>query len=119
MILEMIFVVLVVWLVVKYIFQIMYAERFVKHLKFSDTFIPLLGNVLNVVGKSQTAVYKKWVQSIEEKGTPLKSYFGTNLCIFVDKPDDMKTVLTQCLDKPFVYDFLPCKSGLVFETCKQ
>ncbi|XP_055325509.1 uncharacterized protein LOC129579448 [Sitodiplosis mosellana] len=116
MILETIFVMLVMWLIVKYILRMLHTESYVKHLKFGGTFIPFLGNVLSLVGKSQTEIYKNLVQTINKTGTPFKGYIGSNLCIFIDKPEDMKAVLTQCLDKPFVYGFLPCKLGLVFET---
>lgn len=119
MILETIFVVLVLWLLVSYILQMLHAESYVKNLSFCGIFIPFLGNILDLVGKSKTGIFNEFVRSVREIGTPFKRYIGPKLCIFIDKPEDVKSVLTQCLDKPFVYGFMPCKLGLIFEACKQ
>ncbi|XP_055321750.1 cytochrome P450 4c3-like [Sitodiplosis mosellana] len=92
-----------------------YTESYVKNVKFVNKFIPFFGNVLQLVGKSSTEAFRELVQFINREGTPFKGYIGPKLSIVVDKPDDIKAVLTHCLDKPFVYEFFPSKLGLLTE----
>lgn len=46
--------------------------------------------------------------------TPAAVWLGPKLHIIIDKPEDMQTVLLSpnCLDKPYVYRFLPNERGL-------
>lgn len=103
--------------ILKYILQIRYTESYVKNVKSVGKFIPFFGHALYLVRKSTDQVFIELVETIKRIDTPHKGYLGPKLCIVVDKPDDMKTVLTQCLDKPFSYAFFPSKRGLAVETC--
>lgn len=53
-------------------------------------------------------------------GTPLKGYIGPVLCLSLDRPDDIKTVLmsANCLDKPYLYQFYPRPCGILNARCK-
>lgn len=53
-------------------------------------------------------------------GTPLKGYIGPVLCLSLDRPDDIKTVLmsSNCLDKPYLYQFYPRPCGILNARCK-
>lgn len=49
-----------------------------------------------------------------DQETPSIFWFGTQLAFIVDKPEDMKAVLTSpnCLQKLYVYDFFRGTNGL-------
>ena len=112
-----IFVLLLSLLILKYILHIRYTESFVKNIKSVGKFIPFFGHAFQLVGKSMDQIVVDFIEAVNRIGTPFKGYLGPKLYIAVDKPEDMKTVLTQCLDKPFNYGFFPAKLGLPFERC--
>lgn len=94
-----------------------YTESYVKNVKSVGIFIPFFGHSFQLVGKSIDQIFFEFIEMVNRIGTPFKGYLGPKLCIAVDKPDDVKTVLTQCLDKPFNYGFFPAKLGLALERC--
>lgn len=117
MISVIIFVIFVSWFIIKYILQMYHVEKHVKNLKIFSTFIPIIGNAYKLIGKSPNEMFQEFVQFALKHDTPYKKYFGSELYIVIDKPEDVKIALTQCLDKPLVYDFFPYKSGLGNERC--
>lgn len=52
--------------------------------------------------------------AISQIETPAAIWLGPKLHILIDKPADLQTVLLSpnCLDKPYVYRFLPNERGL-------
>ncbi|XP_031639345.1 cytochrome P450 4C1-like [Contarinia nasturtii] len=104
--------------VVKYILHMRHMESYVKHLHIKQPVYPLLGNSLEVVGKTPQKLFVELVDYVKENSTPYKSYFGPVLVITIDRPDDFKTILmnNNCLDKPYFYGFYPSKVGLMSAT---
>lgn len=120
MILVPLIVILIVTAAVKYFLHIRYLEGYVKHLNIRRPFYPFIGNAHILFGKSTTEVFKETMEFIKENGTPYKSYIGPALLITLDKPEDLKTILTSpfCLSKPFVYQFYPSPAGILTVQCK-
>lgn len=52
--------------------------------------------------------------SMSKIETPAAAWLGPKLHLIIDKPEDLQTVLLSpnCLDKPYVYRFLPNERGL-------
>lgn len=106
--------------IIKYILHIRHLERYVKHLHLIQPSYPLIGNSLQVIGKTQTELFMEFIEYINSNGTPCKAYLGPILLIVIDKPEDFKSALMSqnCLDKPYFYEFYPSKVGLMSATCK-
>lgn len=103
---------------VKYILYINHLESYVKHVRHVKPSYPFIGNLLLLIGKSTKELFEIFVKTLEN-GTPVKSYLAAQLYMAIDEPDDVKAVLTSsdCLDKPFIYDYVP--HGLLAEKCMQ
>lgn len=58
---------------------------------------------------------------VKENDTPAKAYIGPVLNITLDKPEDIKTILMSqsCLDKPYMYRFLPSTVGILTTECRR
>lgn len=110
---------LVLWVLVKQLMRYYHFESYVKDLNSPYPIIPLLGSNCSVIGKSTTDVCNDFIEFSKTNGTPVKSYLGTDLIVTLDDPEDVKTILMSqhCLDKPFLFDFLPCPGGLVTIRC--
>lgn len=140
-VLTLIFILIVV-IVVKYILHMRHMESYVKHLNIRRPVYPLLGNAHFTFRKTTTEVFKEIMEFTKENDTPYKSYIGPALLIVIkidqinyglnvkkfnfyqqtlDKPEDLKTVLTSplCLSKPFVYQFYPSPAGILTVRCKR
>lgn len=96
-------------------------EGYVKHLKSTHPLLPIVGTAYGMIGKSATEAYKELLQFAKNNDTPVKTYIGSKLGITVDKPEDVKIILSspRCLDKPFLFDFFPYRAGIFTATCKQ
>lgn len=107
-------------ILVKYFVHMSRMERYVKHLKIKGPVYPFIGNAHLLVGKSEIQLFKEVTELIREIGTPNKAYVGPLLFVTIDKPEDMKTILTSphCLDKPYVYDYMPNSNGILSARCK-
>lgn len=108
-----------IWIILKYILHMRHTESYVKHLKFTRLFIPFIGNSFVTMGKSSAELFRVIIQLIKQNDTPNKLYIGPDLVIILDKPDDIKAILTSsnCLDKPYYYSFYPCPRGIFTEQC--
>lgn len=117
----LLFVFLVTTIVVKYFVHMKRMEGYVKHLNIKGTVLPFIGNAHVLVGKSDVQLFKEVMEYTREAGTPSKAYVGPLLFVTLDKPEDMKTILTSphCLDKPYVYDYMPNTNGILNARCKQ
>lgn len=107
-------------ILVKYFMHMNRMESYVKHLKTKGPVYPLIGNAHLMIGKSEVQLFKEVMQFTREIGTPMKAYVGPLLFVVIDKPEDMKTILTStyCLDKPYVYDYMPNTNGILNARCK-
>ncbi len=49
-----------------------------------------------------------------------KAWIGSKLFVFIDHPDDLRTILNSkdCLDKPYAYGFIKAGDGLLTSDCK-
>ncbi|XP_031632678.1 uncharacterized protein LOC116346652 [Contarinia nasturtii] len=114
-----VFVALITWAIVKYVLHMRHTESYVKNLKFVTPFVPFFGNILTLIRISgdNAETFSELFETVKRQETPLKSYIGHELNIILDKPEDVKTILTSpnCLDKPFMYNFFPYKHGLLNE----
>lgn len=115
------FVFLIVTILVKYFLHMRHMESYVKHLPMKRPFIPFIGNVHYLIGKTATEMLKEIMEFTKLTGTPHKSYVGPTLAITIDNPEDVKTVLTSpyCVCKPYVYHFYPSPDGILTARCKQ
>lgn len=95
-------------------------ESYVKHLKIKGPVLPFIGNAHLLIGKSSLELFKEVTKFIRETGTPFKAYVGPLLFVALDKPEDMKIILTSphCLNKPYVYDYMPNSNGILNVKCK-
>lgn len=78
--------------------------------------IPILGVAGRFFGKSNDQIIDIVLDTYDEVGsTPLQLWFGPVLVVGICEPDDCQTILTseQCLDKPYFYDLLKCKSSII------
>lgn len=114
-------VTLVICALVKYILEMYHNESYVQKLKCKQTFIPIFGNALSLLGMTATEIFSDLVKFTTHNETPLKMYIGHRLKIILDKPEDLKAVLTSphCFDKPYIYGFYPSPRGIITEQCKK
>lgn len=72
------------------------------------------------MGKSSIELFKELIEFTREIGSPYKAYVGPLLFVTIDQPEDMQTILTSshCLDKPYVYDYMPYNNGILNARCK-
>lgn len=112
---------LVTWAILKYTLHMRHMESYLKNVKGRKDFIPFLIGAFANAGKTPTELFRNFIQSIEQNGTPVKQYIGPSVLITLDKPEDVKAVLTSshCLDKPYYYGFYPCPRGIFTERCKE
>lgn len=120
MIVLLLLVLLISALLLKYFMHMSRMESYVKHLAINGPVYPFIGNAYRLLGRSSVDLFKEVTKFTLETGTPYKSYIGPILFIVLDKPEDMKTILTSphCLDKPYVYDYLPNPTGILNARCK-
>lgn len=119
MLVETLFIFLAVTILVKYFMRMHYWESYVKHLPTMRPVLPFVGNAHFFIGKSTTQLFKGIVDFVKETETPAKAYIGPYLNITLDKPEDIRTVLMApaCLDKPYMYRFLPSTVGILTTEC--
>lgn len=112
--------ILFVFALVKYLLQMRHLESYVKHLHIRGPVYPLIGNAHFMFRKSTTEVFQAIMEYTRITETPYKSYIGPFLLLTLDKPDDLKSILTSefCLSKPFVYQFYPSPAGIITVRCK-
>lgn len=113
-------VVLIVTGLVKYFLHIRRMESYTKHLPTMHPVYPFVGSAHFFIGKSTTELFNGIVQFVKDVETPSKAYIGPVLNITLDKPEDIRTVLmsSNCLDKPYMYRFLPSTVGILTTECK-
>lgn len=120
----MIFATLLVFLLVtglvKYFLHMRHMESYVKDLPIMRPVYPFIGNAHSFIGKSTAELFSGIVNFVKENETPSKAYIGPVLNITLDKPEDIKTVLMSqyCLDKPYMYRFLPSTVGILTTECE-
>lgn len=95
-------------------------ESYMRHIKSVSPTFPLIGNFPLFVGKSMQSVYEDVIAIILQGATPMKAQLGPAYFVIVDNPEDMKTILTssQCLDKPYTYDFFHLPYAIATQRCK-
>lgn len=111
--------VLVITVFVKYILYKRHLESYVKDLPMLEPCYPIIGNAHEFIGKNTAQLFTDIVAFVKTYGTPAKSWIGPALTITLDKPEDVKTVLMSqtCLDKPYMYRFLPSTVGILTTAC--
>lgn len=111
---------LIVTGLVKYFLHVRHFESYVKHVKMGNRSLPFVGNAWSLIGKSTATLFKEITEVTKLNGTPLKGYMGPALIMSLDRPDDIKTVLmsSNCLDKPYLYQFYPRPCGILNARCK-
>lgn len=120
MIMLTLFVVLVVTGLIKYFLHMRHMESYVKHLPTMHPVYPFIGNAHFFIGKSTAELFSGIVKFVKDNETPAKAYIGPVLNITLDKPEDIRTILMSqsCLDKPYMYRFLPSTIGILTTECK-
>lgn len=76
---------------------------------------PLLGILPEFIHKNGEEILRYIMELIGIYGTPVSVWVGPVLLVVVDHPEHLKAVLnsSNCLQKPYVYDFLNVKYGLM------
>lgn len=112
-------VILVITFIVKYILYKRHLESYVKDLPMLEPCYPIIGNAHEFIGKNTAQLFADIVQFVKTYNSPTKSWIGPVLTITLDKPEDIKTVLMSqtCLDKPYMYRFLPSTVGILTAAC--
>ncbi|XP_052871228.1 probable cytochrome P450 313b1, partial [Anopheles cruzii] len=102
----------VLWLLHMWILQ---RHRFAKDLPCSEPYYPLIGNGLLFIGKSREMIFTAAMKPFIQYDRWFQVWFGPKLLIGTSHPDLMQSVLTHpdCLDKPFLYDFMKLEHGLI------
>lgn len=121
MIVLLIVSIIVLCIFAKYMSHMCHLESYVKHLKCQQLFVPFFGNALSAFGVSSIKLMQELIQFTAHNETPLKAYFGPQLFVTLDQPEDVKTVLMSphCLDRPYFFKFSPTPHGIFSERCKQ
>lgn len=75
---------------------------------------PILGVGGRFIGQDNEASMRSIDRLFYEKQQPFAAWFGPTICIGIDDPEDMYTILNadQCLDKPYLYSHLRNETGL-------
>lgn len=104
---------------IKYILHVRNVDNYVKDLKTLPR-VPLIGNVAFFMGKSLQEVYEEFIRVILKNGTPFKAQIGPAFFILLDQPEDVKKVMMSqdCLNKPYIYDFIHSPFSLLGQRCK-
>lgn len=105
----------------KYYLWKRHMESYVQHLPtIRSSSFPLIGNACKFLGKSTSDLFRGIIKFIQTNETPTKIWIGPVLTITLDKPEDVKAVLMSpnCLDKPYMYRFLPSDVGILTAKCK-
>lgn len=112
-------VILLTFLTIKYILNKRRLQSYVKDLPSMQPTLPLIGNAHEFIGKSTAQLFTNIVKFIKDHETPSISWIGPCLTVTLDKPEDIKTVLMSpvCLDKPYMYRFLPSTVGILTTAC--
>ncbi|XP_052891159.1 cytochrome P450 4C1-like [Anopheles moucheti] len=87
---------------------------FAKHLPTMQPYYPIIGNGQLFMGKSRVKLFNTVVQPFQEFGGWFKIWLGPKLVLCTSHPDIMNAVLThpQCLEKPFLYDFMKMEHAI-------
>lgn len=120
MLISILFLLLAICSLIKYIWHVRFMESPVKKLKTIKPWYPLIGNATLFMGKKLEDVMLELIQIVSENGTPLKAQIGPAIFVVLDNPEDMKSVLmsSHCLDKPYIYDFTNTPLGLLAQRCQ-
>lgn len=115
MIVALLCIVFGIALVFKHMVYKQHMKSFVQNVPTVEPSYPLIGSAFEFVGKNSAQLFRMIVQAVKRHSTPCKAWLGPVLAIVVDRPEDVKAVLmsTACLDKPYMYRFLPSTSGLL------
>lgn len=120
MIVLTLFVVFLVTGFIVYFLHMRRMESYVKHLPTMHPVYPFVGNAHFFIGKTTSELFNGIVKFVNDNGTPAKAYIGPVLNVTLDKPEDIRTILlsSNCLDKPYMYRFLPSTVGILTTECK-
>lgn len=120
MLISILFLLLAICSLIKYIWHVRFTGSPVKKLKTLEPWYPLIGNATLFMGKKLEDVMLELIQIVSVIGTPLKAQIGPAIFVVLDNPEDMKSVLmsSHCLDKPYIYDFTNTPLGLLAQRCK-
>lgn len=108
-------------MMVRYYMWKKHMNSYVKHLPTIKASVPIIGNAYKFIGKSTAEIFTDIIQFIKTSGTPTKIWIGPCLTITLDQPEDVKTILMSpnCLDKPYMYRFLPSEVGILTAACNE
>lgn len=115
------FVLLLIVGLIKYFMHMRHMESYVKHLPTMDPIYPFIGSAHHFIGVTTAELFDGIVNFVNGVDTPAKAYIGPVLNITLDKPEDIRTILmsASCLDKPYMYRFLPSTVGILTTECKR
>ncbi|XP_058065059.1 cytochrome P450 4C1-like, partial [Anopheles bellator] len=101
----------VLWLLHIWMLQ---RHRFAKDLPRMEPYYPFIGNGHLFIGKSREMMFNAAMKPFAQNDRWFQAWFGPKLLICTSHPDLMQSVLTHpdCLDKPFLYDFVKLEHGL-------
>ncbi|XP_053679925.1 cytochrome P450 4C1-like [Anopheles nili] len=93
---------------------ILQRHRFASHLPHMEPYYPLIGNGQLFMGKSRVQLFNALMEPFGRFEGWFKIWLGPKLVLCTSHPDIMNAVLThsECLEKPFFYDFVKLEHGI-------
>ncbi|XP_062563662.1 cytochrome P450 4c21-like [Armigeres subalbatus] len=97
------------------IWSIVQKNSFSKSIDVVQPWYPLVGNLLMIIGKDDLQKFQIIAQEFNREAKLFRCYMGPMLMFCTGDPDMAKQILTDpnCFDKPYLYDFLIMKKGLL------
>lgn len=119
MIVITLWLILISVIIIKYVLYRRRMESYVKNLPSLKPILPILGNAHHFIGIDTARLFTGILEFIQLYGTPAVSWIGPVCNITLDKPEDVKAILMSpsCLDKPYMYRFLPSTRGILTAAC--
>ncbi|XP_053667423.1 cytochrome P450 4C1-like [Anopheles marshallii] len=93
---------------------ILLRHSFAKHLPTMQPYYPIIGNGHLFMDKSRVKLFYALMQPFQEFSGWFKMWLGPKLVLCTSNPDIVNAVLThpECLEKPFLYDFVKLEHGI-------
>uniref|UniRef100_A0A182PYY8 Uncharacterized protein n=1 Tax=Anopheles epiroticus TaxID=199890 RepID=A0A182PYY8_9DIPT len=93
---------------------ILQRHRFADHLPVMQPNYPIIGNGHLFLGKSRVELFNVLIRPFRQHSGWFKIWLGPKLVLATSHPDIMSAVLTHtdCLEKPFFYDFVKLEHGI-------
>ncbi|XP_062558088.1 uncharacterized protein LOC134222964 [Armigeres subalbatus] len=94
------------------IWSIVQKNRFSKNIEVVQPWYPLVGNLLMFIGKDDLQKFEIIHREFNREAKLFRGYMGPIPIFCTGDPDMAQQILTDCIDKPYPYDFMKVKNGV-------